>query len=257
MGKGVLFLITLLTTGLSVVSCNKSGQARIMLTPVNTDSGLISGQDSIPSADTSKTHTYLALGDSYTIGASVAVNDRYPVQTVSLLRTAGYSFQDPEIIATSGWTTTNLLEAIQGKTAAVPYDVVTLLIGVNNQYQGGTADNYRDELTRLLKQCIQLSGNKASHVIVISIPDYSVTPFAKGLNRTYISSQIDAFNKINHDVSDSYQTLYLNVTDESREALSDPSLIASDGLHFSGKEYGIWASALKPMMEKVITGNKD
>ena len=179
--------------------------------------------------------------------------DRYAIQTLALTRSAGLHFNDPEIIATNGWTTHNLLDALHDKKIVQPYDLVTILIGVNNQYQGGSADNYREEFTTLLKQCIQLAGNKPSHVIVISIPDYSVTPFAKGLNRPYISSQIDAFNQINHGISVSYLTRYLNVTEESRKALGDPSLIAADGLHFSGEEYGIWATLLLPLLEKAIS----
>lgn len=249
--KEVFCLIGLVAAGLSAVSCNKQAESRDRSTQNISDSLPAPVPDSV-SRDSSKTYSWLALGDSYTIGSSVAVKDRYAVQATELLRTAGYSFKDAEIIATNGWTTTNLLEGIHDKKAIQPYDVVTILIGVNNQYQGGSADNYREEFTELLKQCIQLAGNRPSHVIVISIPDYSVTPFAKGLDRARISSQIDAFNQINHDVSASYFTRYLNVTDESRKALSDASLIAADGLHFSGEEYGIWASLLTPLIEKAI-----
>ncbi|HEY4156270.1 MAG TPA: GDSL-type esterase/lipase family protein, partial [Puia sp.] len=171
--KGILFLFCLLTAGLSLVSCQRQTATPNPATPVSTDSLAAAIQDSLP-PDTGGAHTYLALGDSYTIGAFVQVQDRYASQTVALLRAAGYPFQDPDIIATSGWTTTNLLNAIKNKTATVPYDVVTLLIGVNNQYQGGSEDNYRQEFTQLLKQSIQLAGDRPSHVIVISIPDYSV-----------------------------------------------------------------------------------
>lgn len=250
--KGVFLLVTLLTAGLSATSCKKQDETRMPVTPETADFGPASSRDSLP-ADSTTLHSYLALGDSYTIGASVPVKDRYSVQVVGLLRAKGYRFSDPEIIATNGWTTTNLLAAIQNKTSPVPYTVVSLLIGVNNQYQGGGADNYRQEFTILLKQCIQLAGNKPSHVIVLSIPDYSVTPFAKELNRASIVGQINIFNEINYDVSASYHTLYLNVTEESRKALTNTSLIAPDGLHFSGEEYGIWASMLEPLMEKAVS----
>jgi lysophospholipase L1-like esterase len=246
--KGMGLLLVLLATALSAISCRKQGEAGRMPQPASHDSLSIPVPDSLSAADSANTHTYLALGDSYTIGSSVGEKDRYAVQTVGLLRKAGYRFSDPEIIADNGWTTENLWAAIKNKTTASPYDVVTLLVGVNNEYQGGSADDYRDGLTRLMKKCLELAGNKAGHVIVISIPDYSVTPFASGLNSKTIAAQIDAFNLINYKASADFQTRYLNVTETSRHALSNASLIASDGLHFSGTEYAIWASLLEPLM---------
>lgn len=250
--KSVLFLTGLLTACIAVASCHKQRVNPGDLAGLPADSLPVPRQDTVV-IDSAKTYSWLALGDSYTIGTSVAAGDRYAVQAVTLIRSAGFHFNDPEIIASNGWTTHNLLDALHDKKIVQPYNLVTILIGVNNQYQGGSEDNYREEFTTLLKQCIQLAGNNPSHVIVISIPDYSVTPFAKGLNRPYISSQIDAFNQINRDISVSYLTRYLNVTDESRKALGDPSLIASDGLHFSGEEYGIWAAQLLPLLEKAIS----
>src|ERR1022692_1382372 len=176
--------------------------------------------------------TYLALGDSYTIGQSVSESKRYPVQTVKLLNDSGIHFSDPEIIATTGWTTADLQNAINNHrfTDSV-YDIVTLLIGVNNQYQGKSQSEYKEQFTALLQKSIQLARGKASHVIVISIPDYSVTPFASVSNKVLIASQIDSFNAINKQVSRDYGTNYLYITDDSRKAATDPALIASDGLH--------------------------
>jgi len=250
--KGVLMLAGLLTASIVIASCHKQRVNAGDFARVPADSLPVPMQDTI-ALDSAKTYSWLALGDSYTIGTSVAAEDRYVMQTLGLIRSAGLHCNDPEIIARNGWTTRNLLDALHDKKAVQPYDLVTILIGVNNQYQGGSADNYREEFTTLLKQCIQLAGNKPSHVIVISIPDYSVTPFAKGLNRPYISSQIDAFNQINYAISVGYLTPYLNVTDESRKALGDASLIAADGLHFSGEEYGIWATMLLPVLERAIS----
>jgi lysophospholipase L1-like esterase len=199
------------------------------------------------------TYSYLALGDSYTIGESVPVADRYPVQAARLMRDAHLNCMDPEIIATTGWTTANLLDGISYQTGPLPtYDIVTLLIGVNNQYQGRSQTEYRKEFNSLVQQSIQLAGNRPSHVIVLSIPDYSITPFARGTNTTVISSQIDAFNAINFQVSMEYKVNYLDITVESRKAANDPSLIASDGLHFSGKEYGIWADKMEPIMKAML-----
>lgn len=199
------------------------------------------------------TRTYLALGDSYTIGESVAVADRYPVQAVQLMRNGHCICQDPEIIATTGWTTGDLLAALQNSPpSAQVYSLVTLLIGVNNQYQGRSQTEYRDQFTTLLRQSIALAGDNPAHVIVLSIPDYSVTPFAHGQNTARIAEQIDSFNKINYEQSLLYQVHYLDITAESRKAVSDPSLVAADGLHFSGKEYGIWASLMASAMRTIL-----
>ncbi len=178
---------------------------------------------------------YLALGDSYTIGESVSVNDRYPVQLVKLLRENNIQINGPEIIAATGWTTADLLSAINNYRFSQTYDIVTLLIGVNNQYQGRNREEYKDQFTNLVQKAIQLAGNRPSHVVVLSIPDYSITPFAHDRDTASIAKQIDSFNIINKTVADTYKVHYINVTDESRKAAHDPSLIASDGLHFSGK----------------------
>lgn len=195
--------------------------------------------------------SYLALGDSYTIGESVSVSDRYPVQTVKMLQSDHLEYADPDIIATTGWTTANLLTAIQQTTFTHSYHVVTLLIGVNNQYQGRSITEYNQQFTELAERSIVLAGGDPSHVVVLSIPDYSVTPFARGLNTAYIAAQTDSFNAINKKISQAYKLRYLDITGESRKAATDPSLIASDGLHFSGKEYGVWASLLEPLIKEM------
>ena len=198
--------------------------------------------------------TYLALGDSYTIGQSVSESDRFPVQTAKLLSDTGFHFSTPEIIATTGWTTADLQNAINNyRFRDSVYDIVTLLIGVNNQYQGRSESEYANQFTALLQKSIRLSGGKASHVIVVSIPDYSVTPFANERNdKTKIAAEIDSFNAINKQVSQDYGTGYLYITDETRKAATDESLITSDGLHYSGKEYAIWAAKLAVQIEKIL-----
>lgn len=195
---------------------------------------------------------YLALGDSYTIGQSVKVYERYPVQAVEKLRLAGYQVAEAEIIATSGWTTANLLDAVAGIVAAPSYDMVTLLIGVNNQYQGGSLDEYRLQFAFLLQKAIQFAGDRPKRVVVLSIPDYSVTPFANTADKEKIAREINAFNVINKNISESFHVNYLNVTEESRKAANDHSLIAYDDLHFSGKEYSIWTSLLVPVMKSAF-----
>ena len=203
--------------------------------------------------------TYLALGDSYTIGESVDAADRYPAQAVSLLnKTDHLPCQDPEIIAVTGWTTGNLLEALDAVSMGKPapaYRIVSLLIGVNNQFQGRPQSEYREQFALLLEKSIVLAGNRPSNVIVLSIPDYSVTPFGRSRDTAFIAAQIDSFNLINHDLALAYKVNYIDVTAESRKAASDPTLIAGDGLHFSGKEYGCWARLMEPVLKGILQKN--
>ncbi len=197
--------------------------------------------------------SYLALGDSYTIGQSVDPADRYPVQAVRLLNgTDHLSCQDPDIIAVTGWTTGNLLDAVSQLKPATPYRLVSLLIGVNNQYQGRSQAEYLDQFTLLLQKSILLAGNDPSHVLVLSIPDYSVTPFGHTRDTSFIAKQIDSFNEINRRLTAQYAAHYIDITAESRKAASDPSLIAADGLHFSGKEYATWARLMEPAMTEIL-----
>jgi lysophospholipase L1-like esterase len=196
---------------------------------------------------------WLALGDSYTIGESVKESERYPVQAVRLLEKFNIHFKDPEIIAKTGWTTSDLLNGMNEKKPALQkYDLVTLLIGVNNQYREQGQMEYQEEFLDLLKRSIQLAGNRPAHVIVLSIPDYGVTPFARNLPGAAIAKQIDSFNRINQEASKNEQVNYLDITQESRKAVNDPSLIAGDGLHFSGKEYAIWAKMLVTLVQHKV-----
>lgn len=195
---------------------------------------------------------YLALGDSYTYGQSVPRNHRFPVQVVSMLRSEGYGMAEAEIVATSGWTTADLLHALNSKSPFYVYDFVSLLIGVNNQYRGEPADKYKTEFKVLLKKAIYLAGNRPKRVFVLSIPDYSVTPFAGSFDRGKIAREIDSLNMINRQISESLNVIYLDVTEESRKAAKDLSLVATDGLHFSGKEYNIWAAALQKIMMRSL-----
>lgn len=198
------------------------------------------------------TKTYLALGDSYTIGQNVAVDERFPAQTVAILRSQNIKIKDPQYIATTGWTTGNLLNAIATQNPVGPYDVVSLLIGVNDQYQGVDTATYRQRFTQCLDKAIQLAGNKKSHVFVVSIPDYSVTPFVPASQKARVSMEIDWFNAINTQVSQQMGISYVDITPGSREAATNPALIANDGLHPSGAEYKKWAMLLAPLMKRVL-----
>ena len=199
---------------------------------------------------TGKVHSYLALGDSYTIGEQVAAKENFPNQAVAILKENGVEFSAPQIIAQTGWTTDELQNAINNATIKTSYDLVTLLIGVNNQYRGRSLENYMPEFESLLKQAIYFAGNDTARVIVLSIPDWGVTPFAKDRDRTQIAKEIDAYNLVNENISKKYNVHYVNITPGTREAANDASLLAADGLHPSGKEYEKWATQVAHLISK-------
>ena len=188
----------------------------------------------------------LALGDSYTIGESVPEAERWPVQLVAMLSKSGTALEQPLIIAKTGWTTDELSAAIADHKPAGPFQLVTLLIGVNNQYRGRDEENYRQEFRSLLHQAIAFAGQRASRVIVLSIPDWGVTPFAKGRDRLKIAAEIDRFNQINWEETDRAGARYVDVTPISRRAARDPHLVAEDGLHPSGEMYRLWSEKILP-----------
>lgn len=195
--------------------------------------------------DTTKKYYYLALGDSYTIGQSVPAEDNFPNQVAAMMINNAVGFPPPRIIAKTGWTTDELETGIATANTTAPlrssYDFVSLLIGVNNQYRGRTVANYKPEFEELLKKAIHFAGDRADHVVVVSIPDWSVTPFANGRDRAQISAEIDAYNAANKEISLQYNVQYIDITPGTREAATDNSLLAFDGLHPSGKEYKKWA----------------
>jgi lysophospholipase L1-like esterase len=183
---------------------------------------------------------YLALGDSYTIGESVDEAERWPNQLADFLKAGGIP-TDVAIIARTGWTTNELGDGIQAQRVNPPYDLVSLLIGVNNQYRGYSIDQYREQFTFLLNRSIEYAGGNPKRVIVLSIPDWGVTPFARGQDGVQIAKGIDAFNSINREETNKAGAYYVDVTAVSREAAYDSSMTASDGLHPSGKLYVEWA----------------
>lgn len=187
--------------------------------------------------------TYLALGDSYTIGESVPQEQSFPFQVKAMLAQKGIPLT-PTVVAKTGWTTDELMKGIEQAPLQPSYDLVSLLIGVNNQYRGWSKDTYRKEFTELLNKAIVFAGGKKSHVVVVSIPDWGQTPFAEGRDRIQIGKEMDAFNAINKEISDQYQITYIEITQGSRDASKDGTLVAGDGLHPSGKEYQKWASKI-------------
>lgn len=192
----------------------------------------------------SKNYTYLALGDSYTVGESLPLLENFPYQAVQLLRNRNLDFHAPEIIAKTGWTTNELLLHLDKIKLRPSYDFVSLLIGVNNQYRGQKIEIYKEEFNLLLDKAISWAGNNSTHVIVLSIPDWSVTPYATGRDTGTIAKEIDAFNEINARFARIKHVHYIDITPGTREAANDERLLATDKLHPSALEYKRWATAL-------------
>jgi len=192
--------------------------------------------------------TYLALGDSYTIGESVNQSESYPYQLTNLLTAKSYPVQHPTIIAVTGWTTDDLISAIAGSDITHnKFNFVTLLIGVNDQYQGLSQSDYKIKFAQVLQTAITFAKGGAKSVFVLSIPDWGVTPFADG-QESIIGPQIDQFNAINKEISEQAGINYLNITDISKQAATDPTLTAPDGLHPSGKMYSLWVQRLESLV---------
>ncbi|CAN5529179.1 SGNH/GDSL hydrolase family protein [soil metagenome] len=197
---------------------------------------------------------YLALGDSYTIGQSVPEAERWPVQLATQLNAAGIVTESPQIIARTGWTTDDLLYALANEKPQGPFDLVSLLIGVNNQFQKRSSDEYRAQFRTLLQKSIALAGGKASHVLIVSIPDWGVTPFAQKRDRQTIAAEIDLFNSINQAEASAVGVPYVDITPISRQATIDVSLVADDGLHPSGKMYKQWVELMLPLVKAALGG---
>lgn len=196
--------------------------------------------------------SFLALGDSYTIGEAVPLHESFPYQTVQLLRKANLHFHAPEIVAQTGWTTFELAEQILHTKLNEHYDFVTLLIGVNNQYRELSINDYANEFEFLLKKAIHFAGEKKENVVVLSIPDWGVTPFAKKRDSKKIATEIDAYNKINRLIADHNKVKYIDITPYTRMAKNDDSLITSDGLHPSASAYAQWAAMLADTIRSIL-----
>ena len=196
---------------------------------------------------------FLALGDSYTIGESVSEKERWPVQLIDSLRKRGIDCEDPKIIATTGWRTDQLKEAIKSASLSNEYTLVSLLIGVNNQYQGKSPETYKPEFEELLKTAIELAGGNKLHVFVVSIPDYGFTPFGKA-KKAAITKAIDVYNMVNRAITEKAGVTYITITDISRKSLEQPDLVAEDGLHPSGKMYTAWVQRILQVVDTNSTG---
>lgn len=193
---------------------------------------------------------YLAIGDSYTMGEALSVEDSWPMQWAHALRTNVISISEPGIIAKTGWTTDELSEALDeaesNNTLSPPYHLVSLSIGVNNQYRERSADNYREEFSALLKRAIAYAGNKTSHVFVLSIPDWGITDFGQKSDRdvAQIARELDSYNQINADISKNNGVHYVDISKITREIGADAKFYAEDGLHPSRALYSLWVKEL-------------
>lgn len=197
---------------------------------------------------------FLALGDSFTIGEAVVEAERWPCQLVTRLCQQGIQMAEPDIIATTGWTTAELAAGITAVNPRGPFDFVSLLIGVNNQYRGLPLAEYRIEFADLVRQASRFAGRREERVIVLSIPDWSQVPFAAQDSRTpaQISAEIQVFNEINRDEAMAARVNYIDVTAGFRQAAHDPKLLAEDGLHPSGKMYAQWVDQIWPLVVQLV-----
>jgi len=199
---------------------------------------------------------FLALGDSYTIGEGVAPGERWPAQLAARLRSEGIDIADPQIVATTGWTTAELAVAMDAAKFEPPYALVSLLVGVNNQYRGRGVEEYRAQFRDLLQRAIGFAGGDAAHVVVVSIPDWGVTPFAtrEGRDGARVAREIDVFNAAAAAEATDVGARWLDVTSISRGSGSRAELV-DDGLHPSGMQYARWVDAILPVARKILLGD--
>lgn len=197
---------------------------------------------------------YLALGDSYTIGEGVAEEGRWPLQLARALRGEGIALADPRIIATTGWTTDELSVAIDEAEPLGIHGFVSLLIGVNNQYRGRDVDEYAQEFATLLERAIGFADGRADHVLVLSIPDWGVTPFARfeAGNRGNIAAEIDAYNTAARAVCAQHAVAFVDITPVSRTRGAEPAMLAADGLHPSAAMYAEWTRLALPIAQRLL-----
>ncbi len=221
-----------------------------------TDS-IVSEMNDLQNSDSESTKpkqalTYLALGDSYTIGEGVQQDERWPVVLAKRLSSQGISVQSPTILATTGWTTGELLKAVEKENLDKEYGMVSLLIGVNNQYRGLDEAVFEQQFTKLLDVAIRFAGNNPDRVFVVSIPDYGVTPFGQKRDPSKIEAEVDSYNERKKSISNTYGITFIDITDISRIAATDSELVAADDLHPSGKMYAQWVDKIMPMVSNQL-----
>ena len=230
-----LYFLHVLSVIIFLFSCDKPEEIR----PIYTEN---------ISVDTFENYSYLALGDSYTTGEGVASNQSFPEQLKKSLENQLAAKIDVQTIATTGWRTDDLLRVVEIQSSNKKYDFVTLLIGVNNQYQGRPFSQYEQEFPQLLEKAIQAVNNNLNRVFVISIPDYAYTPFGQNQNTDEISNEIDRYNTFAKNTAVSKNVRFVTITDITRRGLDEPNLVAPDGLHPSGDAYEIFVSRIAPFI---------
>lgn len=198
---------------------------------------------------------FLALGDSYTIGEGVPAAASWPFAVMRRLRADGIALDPPHVLATTGWTTDELAAGMDAAALNPPYDLVTLQIGVNDQYRGRDLDGYRDRFSALLQRAIALAGDAPGRVLVVSIPDWGVTRFARGQARSgkVIAAKLDAFNAAAREQVATAGAAWVDVTHVSRRCADAPGLLAADGLHPSARQYALWAEAIAPPACRILS----
>ena len=195
---------------------------------------------------------YLALGDSYTVGTGVKPSESWPAQLAAALIREGYPAIEPRIVAVNGWATDELITGIETARLQDSYELVSLQIGVNNQYRGRSLANYRSELRQLLKLAIRLANNKGENIIVVSIPDWGVTPFARNHDRTRVGAEIVRFNQVKSQEAFTFGAMFVDVTAISRQAGEESELFAGDGLHPAAKQYAAWVELILPVARAIL-----
>jgi len=211
---------------------------------------LASSATAAPHIAPSPLRRFLALGDSYTIGEGERAARRWPAQLAVLARQQGLFLAKPTIIARTGWTTAELQEAIKAANKQKTYDLVSLLIGVNNQYRGQSVELYRTEFRALLATAIRFAGGQAGHVVVLSIPDWGVTPFAHDRNQAQIALEIDQFNLAAHEECQHADVAFVDITPLTRAAAGDANQFTADGLHYTGTQMRQWAALALPVVQR-------
>jgi len=227
-------VIVCLVIVLAFYSCKKMG---------NPAPAVIAGSaTSAPAILAGDTVSYLALGDSYTYGLGVSQNQSYPYQLDSLLSQNEYKPANPLVIAHFGWTSADLLAGLAAANLTQRFDIITILIGVNDQNKGVNSETFRSNLDQLIINAVILAKGYSSRVFVISIPDWSVTPFAANMDKAQIAAAVQLFNTINQAEAGKFKVNYIDITALSKLMTDDPTLVSSDGLHPSAKMYNLWVS---------------
>lgn len=235
-----------------LLSCSSSEEPE---SPPTTTTPPVVTPPTTPNPPISSSVNYLALGDSYTIGQSVCATCRFPEQLKASLNAMFSSTVSLKIIATTGWTTSNLLSAINTQNPEPNYDLVTLLIGVNNQYQHRNFSVYENEFPELVTKAIMLAKGDPKNVVVISIPDYAYTPYGKSLagdQSSTISAEIDKYNSFAEKYCINNQIAFVSITEITRQGLNSPNLVASDGLHPSETAYKMFVDKMMPQIKKAL-----